>query len=132
LALASPGTQSLDTLLTQAWSRPASGQRDSLVIITPDIEGKWFTALLPLLQRGVAPTVLLLDRVSYDSTQDRSHSIATLLAEFRVSHYIIARDLLDQREARPGQGGHWEWRVYPSGHVALVSRPRDTTWKRLA
>jgi hypothetical protein len=84
-----------------------------------------------LLQRGIAPTVLLLDPVSYGGVGDAS-SLLALLTDLGVTRYVITRDLLDQPEARPGQQGHWEWRVFSSGHVALVRQPRDTAWKRLS
>jgi hypothetical protein len=86
---------------------------------------------LPLLQRGVVPTVLLLDPVSFGGTGDVNRTLA-VLANLGVARYVITRDLLDRPEARPGQRGHWEWRVFGSGHVALVRRPRDTAWKRLS
>jgi len=131
LALATSGTRPLTDLLRQGTARPSSRQHPSLVIITPAVEGDWIEALLPLLQRGVVPTVLLLDPVSFGGTGDVNRTLA-MLANLGVARYVITRDLLDRPEARPGQRGHWEWRVFGSGHVALVRRPRDTAWKRLS
>jgi len=131
LALVTPGTRPLPDLLREGWARPASGRHASLIIITPAFEGDWVEALLPLLRRGITPTVLLLDPISYGGVGDVSASLA-LLTNLGVTRYVITRDLLDRPEARPGQRGHWEWRVFSSGHVALVRRPRDTGWKRLS
>jgi uncharacterized protein (DUF58 family) len=131
LALASPGTRPLADLLRQGTTNPASGQQPSLIIITPDVEGDWIEALLPLLQRGVVPTVLLLDAASFGGVGDVNTPV-TLLSHLGVARYVITRDLLDQPEARPGQRGHWEWRISGSGHAAPVRRPRDTAWERLS
>jgi uncharacterized protein (DUF58 family) len=130
LALATPGPQSLASLLREGWARPAAGQRASLVIITPAVEKDWIEDLLPLLQRGTAPTVLLLDPASYGGAGDVRGMLA-LLDDWGVARYIVTRDLLDRPEARPGQQGQWEWRALPSGHVVPVRQPRDTAWKRL-
>ncbi len=130
LALATCGTRPLSDLLHEEGARPASGQSASLVIITPAVDGAWIEALLPLLQRGAAPTVLLLDSASYGGTGDASATLA-LLTDLGISRYIITRDLLDRPEARPGRRGQWEWRVLTSGHAVLVRQPRDTAWKRL-
>jgi uncharacterized protein (DUF58 family) len=131
LALVTPGTRPLSDLLHHSAARPTSGQQPSLVVITPAVDGHWIEALLPLLQRGVAPTILLLDPASFGATADVTRTLA-LLSDLGTARYIITRDLLDRPEARPGQQGHWEWRVFGSGHVALVRRPRDTAWKRLS
>ncbi len=131
LALVTRGTRPLTDLLHQGTARPTSGQHPSLIIITPATDGEWIEALLPLLQRGIVPTVLLLDPTSFGGTGTVQGTLA-LLSNLDVARYVITRDLLDRPEARPGQRGHWEWRVFGSGHVALVRRPRDTAWKRLS
>jgi uncharacterized protein (DUF58 family) len=131
LALATPGIQPLSSLLREGWDRPTGGQRASLVIITPAAEGDWIQALLPLRQRGMTPTVLLLDPFSFGGAGDVGGTVA-LLADFGVACHVITRALLDRPEARPGQGGRWEWRTLPSGHAVPVRRPHDTAWKRLS
>jgi uncharacterized protein (DUF58 family) len=131
LALATPGTRPLADLLRQGRALPASALRTSLVIITPSAEGEWIEALLPLLEQGAAPTVLLLDSVSYGGSSDMGGTMA-LLTDLGVARYLITRDLFDRPEARPGREGQWEWRVLPTGHVVPMRRPRDLTWKRLS
>lgn len=131
LALASCGNRPLKGLLREAWTRPTSSQRASLIIITPGVEDNWVETLLPLLRRGAAPTVLLLDPNSYGGTGDLSGLVA-LLGSLGIARYAITRDLLDQPEAQPGKRGHWEWRVLPTGHVIPVRQPHDRAWKRLS
>jgi hypothetical protein len=121
----------LADLLRQGRALPASALRTSLVIITPSAEGEWIEALLPLLEQGAAPTVLLLDPVSYGGSSDMGGTMA-LLTDLGVARYLLTRDLFDRPEARPGREGQWEWRVFPTGHVVLMRRPRDLAWKRLS
>jgi uncharacterized protein (DUF58 family) len=129
LALVTPGSRPLVEVLERA--QPASGQRPSLVIITPAVDGNWVEALFPILQRGVVPTVLLLDPVSFSGTGDVNRTLA-LLSDLGVARYVITRDLLDRAEARPGRQGQWEWRVSPTGRAVPVRRPHDTVWKKLS
>ncbi len=131
LAMVTPGSRTLTDLLRQSGMRPFAGQRTSLIIITPAVEGSWIEALPDLQQRGVVPTVLLLDPASFGGAGDTELTLE-LLSKLGVAHYVVTRDLLDRPEARPGQRGHWEWRVFGSGHVAPVRQPRDTAWKRLS
>jgi uncharacterized protein (DUF58 family) len=70
LALVSVGEHPLSQILTQIG--PALGRYASLVIITPAVEGEWIESLVPLMRRDIVPTVLLLDRASFDGAQDRS------------------------------------------------------------
>lgn len=129
LALVTPGSRTLAELLARA--RPTFGQLVSLIIITPAVDGGWIEALLPLLRRGVVPTVLLLDPLSFGGTGDVSGALA-LLSDLGVTRYVITRDLLDRPEARPGQQGRWEWRVSLHRRMMRVRRPRDMVWKVLS
>ena len=128
LAVAQPGSQSLADLLSR--TRPALGQMASLIIITAAVRGEWAEALLPLMQQGVVPTVLLLDPVSFGGTQEVA-GLQNLLANLGVTHHVINSRLLDRPESRPGEQGHWRWRVSPSGRAVAVQQPRDLQWKEL-
>ncbi|MGD2177128.1 MAG: hypothetical protein PVG71_04830, partial [Anaerolineae bacterium] len=145
LALVSVGACPLSQLLTQVGL--ALGRYASLVIITPAVEGEWVETLIPLTRRDIVPTVLLLDRASFDLAsldlardgQDRPfggaddvRQTAALLAELGVAHHVIGQDLLDRSEMQPGKRGHWEWRVLGTGHAVPVRKPQDTAWKVLA
>ena len=129
LALVPPGSRPLAELLTRA--RPAFSQLASLIIITPAVDDGWIEALLPLLRRGVVPTVLLLDPLSFGGTSDVGGTLA-LLSDLGVARYVVTRDLLDRPEARPGQQEHREWRVSPYRRMMWVRRPRDMAWKVLS
>jgi len=123
LALLEAGERPLGELLTRM--PPTFGRQASLIIITPDVEGDWGEALLPLMRRGVVPTVLLLDPISFGGT-GRADGMISLLSSVGAARHLITRDLLDQPEARPGTRGHWEWRVSPTGRAVPIRRPRDT------
>jgi uncharacterized protein (DUF58 family) len=129
LALASPGPCPLSDLLLQM--KPVIGQRASLVVITPSVDRAWVQALLPLMKRGVVPTVLLLDPVSFGGTGDTSET-AALLTNLGVSHYVLTPDLLDNSEAQPAWQAPWGWDVLDSGRVVPSGRSRDVAWRTLA
>ncbi len=129
LSLVRPGTCSLAGLLARA--HPRFGERTSLIIITPAADSEWIKSLWPLLRRGAIPTVLLLDPASFGGDGNVS-GLSALLSDLGITFYVIPRELLDRPEARPGQTGHWEWRVSPLGRAVAVRRPRDLTWKALS
>lgn len=129
LALAVPGSRPLAELLARA--RPRFGERTSIIIVTPAVNDEWVEALWPLLRSGAAPTVLLLDPLSFGGAGDVSGTLA-LLSDLGIARYVITRDLLDHSEARPGQRGQWEWRVSPLGRAVPVRRPHDLAWKVLS
>jgi len=126
LALASPGARSLSEMLAHMGG--GLGHHASLVIITPAASGDWIEALVPLLRRDVTPTVLLLDPASFGGHGD-VRGTGAMLSHMGVTHYVITRDLLDRAEARPGQRGHWEWRVSGTGRAIPIRRPGDVSWK---
>jgi len=126
LALVSLGSQSLGQVLER--TRPAIGQHTSLIIITPNVRTGWVETLFPLLQRGIAPTVLLLDPVSFGGISKAS-STASLLADIGVANYVIDRDLLDRPEARPGQREPWKWQDTQSDRTIPASPPANASWR---
>jgi uncharacterized protein (DUF58 family) len=137
LAVVHPGSRPLGEFLSLVEKdiRPNT----SLVLITPSLNESWFEALLPLVWRGVIPTVLLLDAASFAPTGDlaqpaesKPRGMPAQLADFGINAYWITRDLLDKAEARPGREGRWEWRVSPRGRAVAVNRPTDLEWKALS
>jgi uncharacterized protein (DUF58 family) len=126
LALVNPGKHSLAELLASTQS--ALKQRSGLVIITPDVEGRWLDSVALLMRRGVVPTLLLLDRTSFGGEGDAGRTVAALEA-MDVTHYLITPDLLDQPEARPGQVG--QWRKTPQGRWEPQFHPRELVWRAL-
>ena len=129
LALVSLGERPLAELLARAG--PDLGRRASLVVITPAVDSEWVASLLPLLRRGVIPTVLLLDPVSFGGTGD-AREMAAQLSDLEVAHHIITRDLLNLPEAQPGREGQWTWRVLGTGRAVPIRRPQQVTWKVLS
>lgn len=149
LALIESGDYTLAELLERV--APVIGQHASLVIITPNTQPGWIKPLLHLIRRGVVPTVLFLDPVSFETQAGRqpavddrlpatqttasgppSTVVMSLLAGLGVSRHLIGRDLIDRPEARPGQEGQWEWKIMPTGRAIPVRRPADVTWKVLS
>jgi uncharacterized protein (DUF58 family) len=120
LALVSLGSTCLAELLVRMHSM--FGQHTSLVIITPDARGTWVESLLPLLRRGVIPTVLLLDPTSFGGAGDLTATQA-LLTHLGVVHYVISRDLLDRPKPWPVQGARWR---------PPARQPRDKAWRLLS
>jgi uncharacterized protein (DUF58 family) len=129
LALIQPGPRSLAELLAR--SQTLLHQASSLVIITaaPD-HLPWLEALLPMLQRGIVATVLLLDPISFGGAGEIEGTLA-LLNKLGIKYYLITPDLLNQAGAQVSQQGHWDWHVSPRGRAIAVSRPQDMEWKAL-
>lgn len=128
LALAEPGNTSLATLLRNLESDIRS--HTSIILITPSLTDEWVEALLPLIWRGVTPTILLLDPASFGGQGD-SRPLVGLLSERGIAHYLIAKELLDLQQTQQGQSGRWEWRVSGRGKAVLVRKPGDMSWKGL-
>lgn len=134
LALVKPGDHSLAEFLRQISSSIHS--QTSLVIITPSFQPDWMIELIPLLWRGITPTLLLLDSASFQPSTEPTpthtvHRELAQLASLGVKYYLIPRELLDKPEARPGRGGQWEWRVTPRGRAVAVRKPADLEWRTI-
>jgi uncharacterized protein (DUF58 family) len=126
LALVEPGSCSLAALLSQ--TGPALGKRGSLVIISPDIQGRWLPSLAHLMWRGLVASVLLLDLAAFGGEGDAERTLTSLEA-MEVTHYLIGPDLLDRPEARPGQIG--QWRRTSQGQWEPEFHPRELVWRTL-
>ena len=98
------------------------------MIISPNIRGRWLSALVPLMRRGLVATVLLLDQASFGGEGDPGPKVASLEA-MEIAHYLITPDLLDRAEARPGRVG--QWRRTPQGRWEPRFHPRDLVWRTL-
>lgn len=128
LALAAAGTQSLATLLTQMHT--AFPQHTALILITPDTHADWIAPLMALRWRGIVPTILLFDPMSFGGERDARGTIA-LLAECNLARFVVPRALLDRPEARPGTRGHFDWQMTPLGR-ALPRRREHAAWRVLS
>lgn len=128
LALIEPGEQPLAEVLEMA--RPTLGQNTSLIVITPSTDGPWISALLGLQRQGIIPTVMLFDPETFGGTGNLP-ALKDYLAELGITHEVISRQLLERREAHPGQSGHWEWRVTPMGRALPNLQPEELSWREL-
>jgi uncharacterized protein (DUF58 family) len=92
LALVSLGDQALaEVLLNMA---RGLGRETSLVILTADTDPAWVESLASLTQLSAAPTVMLLDPVSFGGQGDLNQ-VQSLLIDQGVDHSIIMKDLLE-------------------------------------
>lgn len=128
LAVIESGQESLFELLQLAGS--SLGHNASLIIITPTINGPWDEALLGLHRQGIIPTVLVFDPKSFGGTGNLS-TFTDFMINLGINHEVISRDLLDRQEARPGQSGHWDWRITPLGKAMPTLQSDDLSWREL-
>ncbi len=128
LAIIQPGETPLSELLVSASQSIRRGA--SLIIVTPNVTADWAPAMLQLVKKGIAPTVLLMDPESFGKDEFAA-GVMTLLQDFGITNNIVHRELLDRPEARPGTQGKWEWRVVGRGKAVAVRRPADTGWRKL-
>jgi uncharacterized protein (DUF58 family) len=135
LALMQTGDCSLGKLLERCCS--AIEKNAALLIITTDSKGDWLKSLLPLVWKGVVPTVLLLDQSEFRKDADETagmgvQRMSAVLTAQRINHVIVPKAVLERPEARPGEKGHWEWRVTPRGKAVLLNKPEALVWRSLS
>ena len=127
LALASPSEMRLRDYLRRMGQ--TIGSRSSLLIITANTRADWTESLLPLIWRGVMPTVFVFDRASFGGAAD-VREIEAALESMGATYHIIPRQMLDTKHARPGTEGEWEWRVVGTGRAVAVKTP-VADWRKI-
>jgi len=127
LAVATPSEINLKNYLQR--SGMAFGGRCSLLIVTASADVNWAQSLLPLMWRGILPTVFLLDTNTFGKTANIDQ-LAGILETFGIPCHVISRALLDNPQTRPGHEGEWEWRISGTGRAIVVQKP-DTDWRGL-
>jgi uncharacterized protein (DUF58 family) len=127
LAVASPSSMGLQDYLQRIG--PSLASNCSLLIITSSVEVQWAEALLPLMWRGIQPTVFLLDPSSFGGTVDASPARDALQLMGILCH-VIPKEMLDKRQVQPGHEGEWEWRISGTGKAIAVKTP-VADWRRL-
>jgi hypothetical protein len=105
------------------------GGQSSLLIITADTNSRWTEALLPMVWRGVMTTVFLLDPVTYGGT-NRVTPLESVCQSIGITCHSIPKELLDNKQVRPGVEGEWEWRVSGTGKAIAVRTP-VADWRKL-
>lgn len=123
LALVKPGPLTLTQVLERA--APTLGAYPSLIIITPAAHSAWIEALIPLLRRGVVPTVLLLDPRSFGGEGDPAVT-QQMLARWGVRYHVLQRDWIER--PRPPDEQH---RPLGYGRVSTARRATDWNWRLL-
>jgi len=127
LAVATPSELSLKDYLQRTGS--SIGSRSSLIIITANVDPAWTESLLPLIWRGVMPTVFVLEPTSFGGNGS-TRAIEESLQLMGAACNIISKEMLDTRQIRPGTAGEWEWRVVGTGKAVAVKAP-VTDWRRI-
>lgn len=127
LAVASPSYMHLKDYLQRAG--PSLSSHCSLLVITACTDADWTQSLLPLMWRGVKPSVFLFDPVSFGGSAGTS-AVSGVLQFMEVPCHVIPRELLDKPQARPGREGEWEWRISATGR-AIPVRPAQADWRGL-
>ncbi|HLF72820.1 MAG TPA: DUF58 domain-containing protein [Anaerolineales bacterium] len=127
LAVASPSQMSLKDYLRRAGK--SFGSHCSLIIITANAEVEWTQSLMPMMWRGVMPTVFLFDPLTFGGTTN-TKAISGVFQSMNVPCHVIPHELFDKPQARPGHEGEWEWRISATGK-AIAVRAAQEDWRGL-
>jgi uncharacterized protein (DUF58 family) len=127
LAVATPSEHTLKEFI-QRNSR-SLGRRSSVLIVTASYDPAWVESLVPLMRRGVLPTVFLFDVNTFGTVAD-TKAISSTLQSLGVPCHIIPKEMLDAKGIRPGHEGEWEWRITGTGKAVAVNKP-IADWKGL-
>jgi uncharacterized protein (DUF58 family) len=98
------------------------GRGTTLAVITPSCNPAWVASLLPPMRRGVTPTAILLDPVSFggDGNVD---ALAGLLADFGVSSHRILKGTPFTPVVQHKRIGRPEYKVLPGTGRVIVVEP---------
>jgi len=127
LAVASPSGMYLKDYLQRGGQSLSS--HCSLIIITACADPEWTESLVPLMWRGIMPTVFLFDPLSFGGST-HTQTIHDILRSMGVPCHVIPREMLDKPQARPGHEGEWEWRISATGK-AIAVRAAEGDWRGL-
>jgi uncharacterized protein (DUF58 family) len=127
LAMIKPGRRTLEDLLSRL--NPRDSARSSVILVTPNVEGRWLGPLLGLRERGIRPTVLLLDPASYGG-KPGAGGISAQLTESEIAGYVFTREALDRPELHPRAVPQFKWKTTPRGRAIMAEAP-DLSWKTL-
>jgi uncharacterized protein (DUF58 family) len=127
LAVAAPSDMSLKDYLARAGQSLSS--HCSLIIITANADTEWTQSLLPLMWRGIMPTIFMFDPVTFGGTASPK-AVSDIFQSMNIPCHVIPKEMLDKPQARPGHEGEWEWRVSATGK-AFALRSAQEDWKGL-
>ena len=117
LALSQPGELGLDKTLERIQS--SLGRHHSLIIVTASTKTDWLKTLLPLVKRGIVPTVLLLDASTFGGKESPA-LVAANLESRGIKYHIIPRGMLEAPKTLSHQQGGWKWRSTPTGEIMPI------------
>ncbi|MBU0490490.1 MAG: DUF58 domain-containing protein, partial [Chloroflexi bacterium] len=86
LTTAAPGEMPLEHVLAEVGAHVTRGM--TAVVVTPALEVDWVVRLLGLARRGVTPSVLILDPVTFGGHGDAG-ALAGVLADMGIPGHII-------------------------------------------
>jgi uncharacterized protein (DUF58 family) len=127
LAVASPSEISLKDYLARVGQSLSS--HCSLIIITSNPEAEWAQSLMPLMWRGIMPTIFLFDPLTFGGVVDTKVT-SDIFRSMNVPCHVVPREMLDKPQARPGHEGEWEWRISATGKAHAV-RAAQEEWRGL-
>ena len=104
LAVADSSPRSLAAFLERA--KTFIHQRASLLIVTADTDADWLAALQPLITRGLAPTIFLVDPASFGATRSARPTVELLRQRGLTSH-LVTREAL--KPSTPPGSERWTW-----------------------
>jgi len=112
------GNWPLDRVLSEMDRNLGRGM--TLALITPSCNADWVAGLLPPMRRGVTPTVLLLDPVSFGG-EGNAEALTGLLANLGVSSHLVVQGMPFQPIVSHKRTGPPVYRVLPGfGRVITV------------
>jgi len=93
----------------------------TVVIITPSCNPAWPGELLPLAQRDIAASVILLDAASFGGDGNVA-AMQGMLADQGVACPVIRQGFPFQHVVPLQRRGHWEFKTLATGRVIAVRR----------
>lgn len=127
LAVASPDELSLKEYLERIG--PSLTGHCSLLIVTANANADWAQSLLPLMWRGVMPTVFLFDPISFGSASEPK-MISDIFQSMGIPCHLLRKEFLSTPDARPGHEGVWEWRISATGKAIALHEAHEE-WRGL-
>jgi hypothetical protein len=127
LAVAGPSDMQLKNYLLRVGASFSS--HSTLLIVTANPDPDWVQALMPLMWRGIMPTVFLFDPITFGGDRE-TKAISQIFQTMSIPCHVIPKALLDRPQARPGHEGEWEWRISATGKAHAVRTAQDD-WRGL-
>jgi hypothetical protein len=100
-----------------------------VIIITPDISMDWWDSLIWLKAKGLIPTLLVFDPISYGA-EGSSEIVLKQLVKANIQAYAIKSEMFKEH-TEVKEEPLWEWRISGTGRAIPIKKPEDLSWKRL-